>query len=192
MLWQEVSVRWAQECACDIADFLWYKPVTSSFHHRLVINNVQGGPSSWTSLSSHFMSCTSDIYDIAGGIHVLVSTTDLHTSRRHLNLHNSVVFFFSPNLCPFSTVLFQITILTEILSDNRICYRYLLLANLLKAESYSENQTTLLNQNYGNGEVGDSVSHCAPPHAFWHSLIAKDSAAGLQTLFYYVNKVPSG
>lgn len=82
---------------------LWHRwfPVTSSFHHRLVINNVQGGPSSWTSLSSHFMSCTSDIYDIAGGIHVLVSTTDLHTSRRHLNLHNSVVFFF-----PLTSALF--------------------------------------------------------------------------------------
>ena len=93
MLWQEMSVRWAQECACDVADFLWDKPVTSSFHHRLVINNVQGGPSLWTSLSSHFMSCTSDIYDIVGGIHVLVSTTDLHTSIQHLNLHNSVVFF---------------------------------------------------------------------------------------------------
>lgn len=119
----------SSECACDVADFLWYKPVTSSFHHRLVINNVQGGPSSWTSLSSHFMSCTSDIYDIVGGIHVLVSTTDLHTSVQHLNLHNSVVF--PPNLCPFTIILFHITFLTEILSDNRICYRYLLLANLL-------------------------------------------------------------
>ncbi|MXQ79763.1 hypothetical protein E5288_WYG007126 [Bos mutus] len=51
------------------------------------------------------------------------------------------------------TVLFHITILTEILSDNRICYRYLLLANLLKAESYTENQTTLLNQNYDSEEA---------------------------------------
>lgn len=155
----------------------WLIPISgtsSLFHHRLVINNLQTGFSSWNTLRSSFMSCISDIYSIVAGIHVLVNTAYMYVYKcvTLLNLHNSLVFF-PLNFCTFSHGFishylpvqeFQLII---VFARNN-CF-------LLFCWELSYSEIMLIKHNYGNRDEGNFMSHSGPPrpHTLKHSLIAR-------------------
>lgn len=143
----------------------WLIPISgtsSLFHHRLVINNLQTGFSSWNTLRSSFMSCISDIYSIVAGIHVLVNTAYMYVYKcvTLLNLHNSLVFF------PLSFCTFSHGFISHYLPVQEFQLIIVFARNncfLLFCWELSYSEIMLIKHNYGNRDEGNFMSHSGPP-----------------------------